>query len=107
MMNEIKLYQEMTYVECYDWAIFETPAPFEQVMQLRKTADLYVQIWDTAIAKWNIKTVSKKKLSDVEQIIYSQDRFVREQLQKEIDERIKKWLRVNVSIVQNLLQKYQ
>ena len=33
---------------------------------------------------------SKNELSDVEQILYSQDRFIREQLQKEIDERIKK-----------------
>ena len=105
-MNEIKVYKEMTYVECYDWTIYETPAEFEKVVQLRKNADLYVQIWDTAIAKWNIKTITKKQLSDVEQILYSQDKFVREQLQKEIDDRIKNWFRVNVEIVQNLLQKY-
>ena len=106
-MNEIKLYKEMTYVFCYDWEIYETPAELETVEALRKNADLYIRIWDTLINKSNIRTITKKQLSDVEQIIYAQDKHTREWLQAEVDKRIKDWFRVNVEIVSNLLAKHQ
>lgn len=106
-MNEIKIYKEMTYIHCYDWEIYETTASLEVVENLRKNAELYIRVWDTLINKSNIKTITKKQLSDVEQIIYSQDKPIRELLQADVEKRYKDWLRVNVPIVQNLLSKYQ
>lgn len=107
LMNEIKIYKEMTYIHCYDWEIYETTASLEVVENLRKNAELYIRVWDTLINKSNIKTITKKQLSDVEQIIYSQEKPIRELLQADVEKRYKDWLRVNVPIVQNLLSKYQ
>lgn len=106
-MNEMKLYKEMTYIHCYDWEVYETPASIEVVESMRKNAELYIRIWNTLINKSNIKTITSKQLSDVEQIIYAQEKPIRELLQAEIKKRYKDWLRVNVPIVQNLLSKYQ
>lgn len=106
-MNEIKIYKEMTYVICYDWEVYETPVDLETVKSLRRNAEQFIQIGDTLINKTNIRTITKKQLSDIEQIVYAQEKPIREKLQADIDNRIKYWLRVNVEIVQNLLSKYK
>lgn len=107
-MNELKIYETLTYVECYDWEVIVTPTPLEQVEKLRRTADKFIRLGNELVAIWNIKNVKAKTLSPVEQVIYSvEDKFIRDKLKADIDKRLKDWLRVNVEIVQNLLSKYQ
>jgi len=105
----MKLYKELTYILCKDWEIFETPATLEQVEALYNANSNYIKLWnDLMIMKSDIKRIYKNALSPVEQIVYSvEDKFIREQLQADIDKRLKDWLRVNPEIVQNLLSKYQ
>ena len=107
-MNQIKIYESLTYVECYDWEIIVTPTPLEQVEHLRKTADKFIRLWNELVAVWNIKTVKSKELNPVEQMIYSiDDKILRDKIKSDIDKRVKDWLRVNAEIVQNLISKYQ
>lgn len=107
-MNNIKVYQKLTYIECYDWNVIITPTPKEQVDHLRETSERFVKLWNQSVAVWNIKTVSEKELSPVEQVIYSiDDKILRDKIKSDIEKRINDWLRVNVEIVQNLLAKYQ
>lgn len=107
-MNELKVYEKLTYVECYDWNIIVTPTPLEQVEHLRRTADKFIRLGNELVAIWNIKNVKSKNLSPVEQLLYSiDDKIIRDQVKTDIDKRLKDWLRVNVEIVQNLLSKYQ
>lgn len=103
----IKIYEELTYIECYDWNVKTTTADLNTIAKLLKE-EQFLQLWDELINKSNIKRVFKKELSDVDKIIYSiEDKTIREKLKADIDKRIKDWFRVNAEIVQNLLSKYQ
>lgn len=107
-MNDIKVYQKLTYIECYDWEVIVTPVSKEQVDHLRETAERFIKLWSQSVAIGNIKNVEEKELSPVEQVIYSiEDRIIRNQVKSDIEKRLKDWLRVNVEIVQNLLSKYK
>ena len=105
-MNQINLYQALTYIECYDWEIRTTTSSIETVAKLLNE-EQFLNLWNELINKSNIKRVFSKELSDIDKIIYSiEDKSIRAKIQAEIDKRIKDWLRVNVEIVNNLLQKY-
>ena len=104
----IKQYEQLTYIECYDWNVIITPVPKEQVDHLRETSERFVKLWNQSVAIWNIKTVTEKELNPVEQVIYSiDDKILREKIKSEVEKRLKDWFRVNVEVVENLLSKYQ
>lgn len=106
-MNEIKKYEALTYIETYDWNIKTTTANIETISKLLNEQQ-FLNLWNELLNRSNIKRVFTKELSDVDKVVYSiEDKTVRAKLQADIEKRIKDWLRVNVEIVQNLLQKYQ
>lgn len=106
-MNQLNIYKELTYIECYDWEIRTTTASIETVNSLLKE-EQFLNLWNELINKSNIKRVFTKELSDVDKIVYSiDDKNIRQKVQSDIEKRIKDWFRVNVEIVQNLLSKYQ
>ena len=103
----LRIFQNLTYIECFDWEIRTTSASLETIYGLLKE-EQFLKLWNELINKSNIKRVFVKELSDVEKIVYSiEDKNTRERLQSEIEKRVKEWLRVNVEIVQNILSKYQ
>ena len=106
-MNQLNIYKELTYIECYDWEIRTTTASIETVNKLLKE-EQFLNLWNELINKSNIKRVFTKELSDIDKIVYSiDDKNIRQKVQSDIEKRIKDWFRVNVEIVQNLLSKYQ
>lgn len=106
-MNELRIFKNLTYIECFDGEIRTTSASLETISELLKE-EQFLKLWNELINRSNIKRVFIKELSDVDKIIYSiEDKNVREKLQAELDKRAKDWLRVNVEIVQNILSKYQ
>lgn len=108
-MNEIKQYETLTYIETFDGEVRTVNHKLQVVENLLKSDDKFLNIWWTElIAKSNIKRVFTKELSDVDKVIYSiEDKTIREQVKKDVEKRLKDWLRVNVEIVSNLLCKYQ
>lgn len=106
-MSNLKLYEELTYIECYDWEIRTTTAKLETINKLLKE-EQFLNLWNELLNKSNIKRIFTKELDDMDKIIYSiEDKNIRSQIQLEIDRRTKEWLRVNVGIIENLLAKYQ
>lgn len=106
-MNQMNLYEELTYIETYDWNVKTTTASIEMISKLLNEQQ-FINLWNELINRSNIKRVFTKELSDVDKVIYSiEDKTIRMKIQADIEKRIKDWLRVNVEIVQNLLQKYQ
>lgn len=106
-MSNIKQYQELTYIECYDWEIRTTIVWLDIIKKLLDEQQ-FLHLWNELINRWNIKRVFTKELSDVDKVICSiEDKNIRRLVQKDIEKRIKDWLRVNVEIVENLLSKYQ
>ena len=105
-MNEIKKYEELTYIETYDWNIKTTTASIEIISKLLNEQQ-FLNLWNELLNRSNIKRVFTKEISDVDKVVYSiEDKTIRAKIQSDIEKRIKDWLRVNVEIVQNLLQKY-
>ena len=105
-MNEIKKYEELTYIETYDWNIQTTTASIEMISKLLNEQQ-FLNLWNELLNRSNIKRVFTKEISDVDKVVYSiEDKTIRAKIQSDIEKRIKDWLRVNVEIVQNLLQKY-
>ena len=106
-MSNIKQYQELTYIECYDWEIRTTIVWLDIIKKLLDEQQ-FLHLWNELINRWNIKRVFTRELSDVDKVICSiEDKNIRRLVQKDIEKRIKDWLRVNVEIVENLLSKYQ
>ena len=106
-MNNIKIYQELTYIETYDRNVYTITNSIEKISKLLNEQQ-FINLWDELINRSNIKRVFKKELSDVDKVVYSiEDKTIRNKVLSDIDKRIKDWLRVNVEIVQNLLSKYQ
>ena len=106
MNKSIKVYEELTVIETYDWEISMTPVSIETISKLLKE-EQFIHVWNELINKNNIKKIFRKELSDVEKIVYSiEDKTIRAKIESDIDKRIKNWLRVNVWVIQNLIQKY-
>lgn len=105
-MNQIKIYEKLTYIECYDWEIRTTTADLKTIEKLLKE-EQFLNLWNELLNKSNIKRVFQKELTDVDKIIYSiEDKNIRLKVQTDVDKRIKDWLRVNAEIIQNILFKY-
>ena len=105
-MNGIKNYEELTYIETYDWNIKTTTASIEMISKLLNEQQ-FLNLWNELLNRSNIKRVFTKEISDVDKVVYSiENKTIRAKIQSDIEKRIKDWLRVNVEIVQNLLQKY-
>ena len=105
-MNQMNVYQELTYIETYDWNVKTTTASIDVISKLLNEQQ-FINLWNELLNRSNIKRVFTKELSDVDKLIYSiDDKTIRMKIQADIEKRIKDWLRVNVEIVQNLLSKY-
>jgi len=106
-MNDLTLYQDLTYIETYDDQVRTTTASLENVSRLLKD-EKFLNLWNELINVSNIKRVFTKEMTDIDKVIYSiQDKHVRDRIKVEIDKRKKDGLRVSVWIIQNLLSKYQ
>lgn len=106
-MGEMKKYEQLTYIECYDGEIRTTIVWLDVIKKLLDEQQ-FLHLWNELINRGNIKRVFTRELSDVDKIICSiEDKNIRRLVQKDIEKRIKDWLRVNVEVVENLLSKYQ
>lgn len=105
-MQEIRVFEKLTYIETYDWNIETTTASIETVSKLLNEQQ-FINLWNQLLNRSNIKRVFTKELSDIDEIVYSiEDKTIRAKVQSDIDKRIKDWLRVNAMIVWNLISKY-
>lgn len=106
-MTDLKIYQNLTYIECYDWEIRTTTSDLKTIHDILKE-EQFLNLWTELLNKSNIKRVFSKELSDVEKVIYSiDDKILRGKIKADIEKRNKEWMRVNVEIVKNLIAKYQ
>lgn len=105
-MPSLDLYFPLTYVETYDDQIRTTPVSLDKIATLLKT-EKFLRLGDELLNVSNIKRVFAKEMTDVDKIIYAiEDKQLKEKVKAEVSRRQKEWLRVNVNIVQNLVQKF-
>ena len=89
-MGNIREYQKLTYIECYDGEVRTTPVAMEIIWRLLKE-EQFLSLGNELINRANIKRVFTKEVSDVDNIIYSiEDKNIRNKIMAEINRRTNK-----------------
>lgn len=103
-MNEIKIYEELSYIYTYDDKIYPTPVSVRDLERVLNSNNKFLNLWTDLIAVSSIKRVEWKKVWTLENALLNiKDIDIREQATAEINKRKKNGERVNVEILNNIL----
>lgn len=105
-MNEIKIYEELSYIHTFDDKVYPTPVSVKDLERLLNGTNKFLNLWSDLIAVSSIKRVESKKVDSVDNALYQiKDSELREQVTAEINKRRKNWDRVNIEILNNILHR--
>ena len=105
-MNEIKIYEELSYIHTFDDKVYPTPVSVKDLERLLNGTNKFLNLWSDLIAISSIKRVESKKVDSVDNALYQiKDPELREQVTAEINKRRKNWDRVNIEILNNILHR--
>lgn len=105
-MNEIKIYEELSYIHTFDDKVYPTPVSVKDLERLLNGTNKFLNLWSDLIAISSIKRVESKKVDSVDNALYQiKDTELREQATAEINKRRKNWDRVNIEILNNILHR--
>ena len=103
-MNEIKIYEELSYIYTYDDKVYPTPVSVRDLERVLNSNNKFLNLWTDLIAVSSIKRVEWKKVWTLENALLNiKDIDIREQATAEINKRKKNGERVNVEILNNIL----
>ena len=103
-MNEIKIYEELSYIYTYDDKVYPTPVSVRDLERVLNSNNKFLNLWTDLIAVSSIKRVEWKKVWTLENALLNiKDLEIREQATAEINKRKKNGERVNVEILNNIL----
>ena len=107
METEIKLYKELVYIETFDWEIYTVAQPLQEVSKMVENESKFLNIWTTILNKSGIKRIYKDTLDPIDQrILLIQNKDIRIKVRNEIKERRENGLRVNETVLTNIINKY-
>ena len=102
-MNEIKIYEELSYIHTYDDKVYATPLTLNVINQMLETSK-FLNLGSDLIAVSNIKRVESKKVDSVENaILQIEDTELREKVKMEVKKRKSEWRTTNMEILNNIL----
>ena len=105
-MNEIKIYEELSYIYTFDDKVYPTPVSVKDLEKLLNWNNKFINLWSDLIAVSSIKRVESKKVDSVDNAIFQiKDEEIRIQAKNEIEKRRKNWDRVNLEILNNILHR--
>ena len=105
-MNEIKLYEELTYIYTFDDKVYPTPIAVKDLEKLLNGSNRFINLWNDLIAVSSIKRVESRKVDSVENaVLQIKDPDLREKVQIEIWKRRKDGLATNMEILKNILDR--
>lgn len=105
-MNEIKIYEELSYIHTFDDKVYPTPVPVKDLERLLNWSNKFLNLWSDLIAISSIKRVESKKIDSVDNAIFQiKDEEIRMQAKNEIEKRRKNGDRVNLEILNNILHR--
>lgn len=105
-MNELKIYEELSYIYTYDDKVYPTTVSIRDLERLLNGSNKFINLWSDLIAISSIKRVETKKIDDVENALFQiTDTELRERAMAEINKRRRNWDRVNIEILNNILQR--
>lgn len=107
-MNEIKIYEELSYIYTYDDKVYPTPVSVRDLERVLNSNNKFLNLWTDLIAVSSIKRVEGKKVWTLENaLLQIKDLEIREQATAEINKRKKNGDRVNLEILNNILNRLQ
>lgn len=105
-MNEIKEYQELSYIYTFDDKVYPTPVSVKDLERVLNGSNKFINIWNDLIAVSSIKRVEARQVDSVDNsLLQIADTNLREQATAEINKRRKNGDRVNLEILNNILDR--
>ena len=105
-MNDIKIYEELSYIHTFDDKVYPTPVSVSDLERVLNWNNKFLNLWSDLIAISSIKRVESRKVDSVDNALYQiKDANIREQATAEINKRRKNWDRVNIEILNNILNR--
>ena len=104
-MNEIKIYETMSYIHTYDDKVYQTPLTLEVINPLLERSK-FLNLGTDLINVSNIKRVESRKVDSVENaILQIEDTELREKVKMEVKKRKSEWRSTNMEILNNILNR--
>ena len=104
-MNEIKIYEELSYIYTYDDNVYPTTLTLNELNMLLEKSK-FINLWTDLINVSNIKRVEAKKVDSVENaILQIKDKELRDRVRAEVKKRAKEWKVTNLEIFKNILNR--
>ena len=105
-MNEIKIYEELSYIYTFDDKVYPTPVAVKDLEKLLNSNNKFLNLWSDLIAISSIKRVESKKVDSVDNsLLQIKDPDLREKATAEINKRRKNGDRVNIEILKIILDR--
>ena len=104
-MNEIKIYEELSYIYTYDDNVYPTTLTLNELNMLLEKSK-FINLWTDLINVSNIKRVEAKKVDSVENaILQIKDKELRDKVRAGVKKRTREWKITNLEIFKNILNR--
>ena len=104
-MNEIKIYEELSYIHTFDDKVYPTPLTLNVINKMLENSK-FLNLGSDLINVSNIKRVESKKVDSVENsILQIKDTELREKVMNEVKKRKSEWKTTNLEILNNILHR--
>lgn len=104
-MNEIKIYEELSYIHTFDDKVYPTPLTLNVINKMLENSK-FLNLGSDLINVSNIKRVESKKVDSVENsILQIKDTELREKVMNEVKKRKAEWKTTNLEILNNILNR--
>ena len=104
-MNEIKIYEELSYIHTFDDKVYPTPLTLDVINKMLENSK-FINLGSDLINVSNIKRVESKKVDSVENsILQIKDAELREKVMSEVKKRKAEWKTTNLEILNNILHR--
>lgn len=104
-MNEIKIYETMSYIHTYDDKVYPTPLTLDVINAMLERGK-FLNLGSDLINVSNIKRVESRKVGTVENaILQIEDTELRDKVRMEVKKRESEWKTTNLEILKNILDR--
>lgn len=107
METGIKVYKELSYITTYDDQVYTTTQTMNELEKMVSAQGVkFLRLWNLLVAISSIKKIESKTADDIDNYIISiQNQDLKEAVRAELRKRKSEWKRINLAILQNIIEK--
>lgn len=107
--TQIKVYQEISYIETFDGEQIAINIPIQWLKErIYNDKEKFIQVGSDFINKSIIKRFYSKKVDEIENAILNiANKEIRDKVKIDIENRKKEGKRINLEILSNVIKKYE